>query len=55
MVKTVKYLSNIEMYFLIAGHTKFSPDAHFGKIKNYMRNKNIESILDLINEQGIIN
>jgi hypothetical protein len=33
--------TNIEMSFLIVGHTKFSPDSHFGLIKQYYRRSHI--------------
>ena len=33
LVKIKKIFPRIELNFLISGHTKFSPDSHFGTIK----------------------
>ena len=49
LVKTLKRHPRIEIYFLIAGHTKFSPDAHFGTFKKKISKSEIHSIKDLMN------
>ena len=33
LVKIIKRFPCVELYFLISGHTKFSPDRNFGPIK----------------------
>jgi len=40
--------------FMIVGHTKFSPDRHFGTIKKLLKNKGCSSILDLVGPQGLV-
>lgn len=42
----------VEMNFLIAGHTKFSPDLHFGMIKKKFR-KTCVSNRPLYTEEGV--
>jgi len=39
---------------MIAGHTKFAPDGHFGKIKAHVRRYNVASMLRLTKESGLI-
>ena len=39
---------------MIVGHTKFSPDSHFGAIKSKLRENGYNSILDLIGDNGFI-
>jgi len=39
---------------MIVGHTKFSPDAHFGMIKKKLQQAKCQSICDLIGENGLI-
>ena len=42
MYRTLSNLHNkIELSFLVVGHTKFSPDSHFGLIKQRYRNSQI--------------
>ena len=52
LVKVLKYFKEIELNFMISGHTKFSPDGHFGRIKSSIKETNCFSILDLIGEEG---
>lgn len=40
--------TNIEMSFLIVGHTKFSPDSHFGFIKQRYRSSHIYTYEQLV-------
>jgi len=54
LVKIKKKLKHVELYFMIVGHTKFSPDSHFGLIKQRLKISVCESILDVIGENGII-
>jgi hypothetical protein len=44
---------NIELSFMIVGHTKFSPDGYFGLIRKYYRRSNIYTYEDLV--QTILN
>ncbi len=39
---------------MIVGHTKFSPDRHFGTIKKLLRQKGCYSIVNLTGDTGII-
>jgi len=54
LVKVLKLFEEIEMNFLIAGHTKFSPDQHFGRIKNCIQSSNCYSIQNLMGFEGRI-
>jgi len=36
-VKVLKLPAEIELYFLISGHTKFGPDQHFGRTKQTIK------------------
>jgi len=47
-------LKHVELYFMIVGHTKFSPNSHFGLIKQRLKISVCESILGVIGENGII-
>ena len=50
-VHCLKLYEEIQLSFLIPGHTKFSPDRCFGTIKNLINNysDDLESYKDLIN------
>jgi len=37
LVKVLKLPAEIELYFLISGHTKFGPDQHFGRTKQTIK------------------
>ena len=39
---------NIELSFMIVGHTKFAPDGYFGLIRKYYRHSNIYTFEDLV-------
>jgi len=39
---------------MVVGHTKFSPDSHFGTMKSLLRNTKVQSIVDLTDEDGLI-
>lgn len=39
---------------MIVGHTKFSPDSHFGTIKSLLKRRECQSILQTIGTDGII-
>ena len=54
LVKINKRYPSITINYMVSGHTKFSPDGHFGRIKAHLRNNNCFSILDLIGEEGVI-
>jgi len=54
IVKVLKILKRVELYFLVVGHTKFAPDSHFGTIKNLFKRSTCESIIDLVGNEGII-
>lgn len=54
LVKVMNLFSEIELYFLISGHTKFGPDQHFGRIKNALKSTDCNSILALCGEDGVI-
>ena len=54
LAKIIKRHPQIELYFMISGHTKFTPDRHFGTIKSKIRTENCFSIQNLIGEQGLI-
>ena len=41
--------SSIELAFMVAGHTKFSPDYGFGIFKRLYRNADVNSIEDVCN------
>lgn len=36
--------SSVEMNFVVAGHTKFAPDLHFGMIKKKFRKARVSSL-----------
>ena len=44
----------ISIDLMEVGHTKFSPDRHFGILKKKLRQKGAQSNLDLIDEYGIV-
>jgi len=50
LVKIAKGYQTIEVYFMIAGHTKFSPDGNFG----YISKANCYSTLNLVGQNGCI-
>ena len=54
LVKIKKRYKEVELYFMIVGHIKFSPDAHFGMIKKKLQQAKCQSICDLIGENGLI-
>jgi len=54
MVKIKKFLASAELYFLIVGHTKFTPDSHFGTLKKEFKKNNCFSIKDLLGKNGIV-
>jgi hypothetical protein len=54
LVKVLKLFPSIELYFLVSGHTKFSPDQHFGRIKNCIKSTDCLSIIDLVGQNGRI-
>jgi len=54
LTKILKRHTDIEINFMVVGHTKFSPDRHFGTIKSLLRKKGCFSIIDLIGESGLI-
>ena len=55
LVKIKKFLKECKIYFMIVGHTKFSPDRHFGNLKQKLFKENIYSISNLIGGDGIVN
>jgi len=54
LVKIEKLFPEIQLYFMIAGHTKFSPDGNFGNIKTCLMKGNHFSILDLTGPNGVV-
>ena len=50
--KDFKIYQEINLFFMISGHTKFAPDSHFGTIKKKTIESNCFSILDLLCENG---
>jgi len=54
LVQIIRRHPRIYLNFMIAGHTKFSPDRHFGTLKKKIKALGCESILDLIGENGIV-
>ena len=48
LVKTLKLYKEIEVYLMVAGHIKFSPDSHFGTIKGKLKRGECQSILQLL-------
>ena len=54
LVKVLKRHPQIDLYFLIAGHTKFGPDGHFGNIKTEIKRSICYSIKDLIGSEGLV-
>ena len=44
---TGQYAGDIELNFMIAGHTKFSPDQHFGTIKKRFSRTFVSSLPEL--------
>jgi len=54
LTKVLKRHPEIELYFMIVGHTKFSPDAHFGTLKRELHKSVCFSVLDLVFDDGII-
>ena len=54
LTKALKRHQEIQVYFMVVGHTKFSPDSHFGSIKKKLKNSQCESILDLTGNDGFI-
>ena len=54
LTKVLKKYDDIELYFMVSGHTKFSPDSHFGTIKKKLRHSVCQSILDLCGDKGIV-
>ena len=52
LVKVLKLFPSIEVYFLVSGHIKFSPDQHFGRIKSCIKSTDSFSIIDLIGKNG---
>ncbi len=42
------YHDQIKYCFMVAGHTKFSPDGFFGLIKLKMRNSEVQDLSDLV-------
>jgi len=48
LVHTCQLFKQVELNFLIAGHTKFSPDRHFGYAKSQLnRSESCETIFDV--------
>ncbi len=47
--KTLKLFNSIEINYLIAGHSKFSPDRNFGTLKKYLKSIELFSILNIAN------
>jgi hypothetical protein len=46
---TLKWFEEAEMNFLVAGHTKFSPDRHFGYVKKELnKHDNVETFDDVL-------
>ena len=39
---------------MIVGHTKFSPDSHFGRLKKKLKESEYQSVLDVAGEDGLI-
>jgi len=54
LVKVLRYYKRIELYFMLSGHTNFSPDGHFGRIKSCINQNNCFSIVDLVGSEGKI-
>lgn len=44
---TGKQKADIELCFMLAGHTKFSPDQHFGTIKKKFNRTHVSSLPEL--------
>jgi len=53
LVKIQKRHPQIDLYFLIAGHTKFGADGNFGTIKLNIKEHNVYSIRDLKGPDGM--
>ena len=54
LVQILKRYPEISLNFMLVGHTKFSPDCHFGTIKMRGKQVFIRSILDLVGDNGIV-
>ena len=54
LVKVKQTYPEIDLYFLIVGHTKFAPDSNFGNIKQKLAQSQCESILDLLGDTGLV-
>jgi hypothetical protein len=54
LVKVMKQFNEIDFHFLISGHTKFSPDSHFGNIKRRISIEDCQSIIDLVGDDGFV-
>jgi len=52
VTKVLKRFIEIELYFMVVGHTKFSPDSHFGTIKCLLHKSKVQSVLDLLDEEN---
>lgn len=54
LTKVLKRHQEIQVYFMVVGHTKFSPDSHFGSIKKKIKSSECQSVLDLTGDLGLI-
>ncbi len=53
LVQSLKRHPEIEINFMIVGHTKFSPDRHFGTVKKLIRRSGCRSIINPVGEAGL--
>lgn len=54
LVKVAKKYSSIELYFMVSGHSRFTPDGNFGNLKAYINKSNCYSVLDLLGVDGCV-
>ena len=54
LVQIMKRYPEIRLNLMLVGHTKFSPDRHFGTIKKRGKQFGIRRILDLVGDDGIV-
>jgi len=53
LVKVKKAYKSITLNFLLSGHTKFTPDGHFGRA-NHIKKHDTQSILSFVGKDGLI-
>ena len=54
LVQVLKRHPETFLNFMVVGHTKFSPDRHFGTLKKKIKETGCISIIDLLGDDGIV-